>query len=198
MGLAQTTAEKKSDPKRVITEKVVLSYPHLFQPHAFDAKQEPKYTARFLIAKTDRVTLGRIKSALDAAKEEGLSVWGVKKAPGNLKMPIRDGDVEFPDSPEYVGHYFVNANCKQPPGVVDRQVQPILDQTEIYPGCIVRASITLYPYNFEGVKGIACGLNHVQKIADGEPLGNRISVEATFQAIDDDDDDDDEIDNLFL
>lgn len=36
---------------------------------------------------------------------------------------------------DYAGCYFLNANSREKPQVVDKQVQPILDQTEVYSGC---------------------------------------------------------------
>jgi hypothetical protein len=47
---------------------------------------------------------------------------------------------------------------------------------------------TFYAYNTNGNRGIACGLNNLQKLADGTPLGGRSRPEDDFA--DDDDDDD--------
>ncbi|GAY71780.1 ssDNA-binding protein, partial [Streptococcus canis] len=38
-----------------------------------------------------------------------------------------------------------------------------------------------------GNKGIACGLNNLQKLRDGEPLGGRTRAEDDFATDDDDD-----------
>ena len=43
-----------------------------------------------------------------------------------------------------------------------------------------RASISFYAFNANGNKGIACGLNNLQKISDGEPLGGKASAESDF------------------
>ena len=67
-------------------------------------------------------------------------------------------------------------------------VQPILDRNEVYSGCYARVSISLYPFNTNGNKGIACGLGNIQKIADGEPLGGRTRAEDDFEAYDEEDD----------
>lgn len=50
-----------------------------------------------------------------------------------------------------------------------------------------RASISFYAFNSSGNKGIACGLNNLQKIHDGEPLGGKGSAESDFATDDDDD-----------
>ena len=83
---------------------------------------------------------------------------------------------------------FLNANSKQAPQIVDRQVQPILDQSEVYSGCYGRVSITFYAYNSNGNKGVAAGLGNVQKLRDGEPLGSRANAKDEFEAVDAEDD----------
>ncbi|WP_114108778.1 DUF2815 family protein [Clostridioides difficile] len=167
---------------KVVTGKVRLSYCNIFKSRAMVEGAEPKYSVCILIPKSDKVTLGRIKKAIDAAKEQGkTSKWG-GKLPGNLKTPIRDGDAERADeAEEYVGMYFLNANSTQKPGIVDKDLNEILDNTEVYSGCYGRVSINFFPYNSAGNKGIGCGLQNVQKLADGEVLGGaRARAEADF------------------
>ena len=53
----------------------------------------------------------------------------------------------------------------------------------------MRVSISLYPFNTNGNRGIACGLGNIQKIADGEPLGGRTRAEDDFEVYEDEDDD---------
>lgn len=173
---------------KVITGKVRLSYAHLFKPFALSDDQEPKYSVCLLIPKTDKATLKKINAAIEAAKQQGTNLWG-GKVPPNLKLPLRDGDEERPEQPEYEGMYFINASSKTAPGVVDKNVQPILDSTEVYSGCYARVSINFYPFNKAGNKGVACGLNNVQKIADGDYLGGRSRAEDDFDPIYDDEDD---------
>jgi hypothetical protein len=45
----------------------------------------------------------------------------------------------------------------------------------------------MYSFNTNGNKGIAFGLNNLQKIRDGEPLGSRSRAEDDFAADEDDD-----------
>lgn len=82
--------------------------------------------------------------------------------------------------------YFVNANSTTAPGIVDADRQPIIDTSEVYSGVYGRASINFYAFNSNGNKGIACGLNNLQKIRDGEPLGGKSRAEDDFA--DDEDD----------
>ena len=103
-----------------------------------------------------------------------------------LKTPLRDGDTERPDDPAYANSYFVNANSITAPGVVDADRQPIIDTSEVYSGVYGRASINFYAYATKTAKGIACGLNNLMKVKDGEPLGGHSRAEDDFADIDDD------------
>lgn len=171
-----------TNPMKVITGKVRFSYVNIFNARAFQQGQDAKYSICLLIDKKDKTTLSKIKAAIEAAIQDGISSkWGGKR-PANLKLPLRDGDAErAEEAPEYAGCYFLNANSVQKPGVVDKDLNEILDPTEVYSGCYGRASVTFYPFNSNGNKGIAVGLNNVQKLEDGEPLGAaRASAEEDF------------------
>lgn len=166
---------------KVITGKVRLSYAHLFEPYGMDG-QEPKFSTAILIPKSDTETLKAIKEAVDLAKKNGASKFG-GKIPANLKTPLRDGDEERPDDEVYAGCYFLNASSKNRPGVVDQNVQPVMDANEVYSGCYARVSINFYAYNASGNKGIAAGLGNVQKLEDGEPLGGFTRAEDDFDSV---------------
>lgn len=176
---------------KVVTGKVRLSYCNIFQARAVEEGQEAKYSCTILIPKSDKTTIQKIKAAIEAAKQAGASVFG-GKVPANLKTPVHDGDGEKPNGGEYgeecKGHYVINASSKQKPGIVDRNLNEILDSTEVYSGCYAKVSINFYAFSKSGNKGIACGLNNVQKIADGDYLGGRSRPEDDFEVEDDDDD----------
>ena len=179
----------KNTDTKVVTGKARLSYVHVFQPHAIEDGQEPKYSVSLIIPKSDKATIKKIEAAIEAAKQAGIGKFG-GKLPAKLKLPLRDGDEERPDQEEYANAYFLNATSKNAPGVVDKQLNPILDSTELYSGCYGRASINFYAFNTAGNKGIACGLNNLQKLADGDYLGGRSRAEDDFDAIEEDEDDD--------
>ncbi|WP_233120646.1 DUF2815 family protein, partial [Boudabousia liubingyangii] len=96
-----------------------------------------------------------------------------------LKLPLRDGDIERDDD-AYQGAMFVNANSTTQPGIVDANVQPIIERSEMYSGVYARVTLSFYAFNTNGNKGVACGLRNIQKIRDGEPLGGRVSAESEF------------------
>jgi len=170
---------------KVVTGKVRFSYLNAFEPKSINGGDE-KYSVSLIIPKSDTKTIAEIKAAIEQAKKDGISKFG-GKIPANLKLPLRDGDVERVDDEAYKGSYFVNANSKDRPGVVDKNVKAILDPSELYSGCYGRASITFYAFNQNGNKGIACGLQNLQKLSDGEPLSSRSRAEDDFTTADDDD-----------
>lgn len=165
---------------KVVTGKVRFSYAQVFEPASMDGVGTPKYSVAVLIPKTDTKTLKAVEDAIEAAKEQGkTSVFG-GKVPAVLKTPLRDGDDERPDDDTYAGHMFVNAKSNTKPGIVDANLDKIMSQDEFYSGCYGRASLTFYPYVFSGSKGIACGLNNLQKLEDGERLAGGSSAEDDF------------------
>lgn len=184
---------KVMNPTKVITgPQTRFSYLNVNEPKASVDGGTPKYSVSLLIKKTDTVTLAKIKAAIKAAYEEGLSKLkgNAKSVPALevLKTPLRDGDQEREGDEAYAGCYFVNANSTTKPGIVDGDRQPILDTAELYSGIYGRASINFYAYNRNGNKGIACGLLNLQKLSDGEPLGSHSRAEDDFADLDDEDD----------
>lgn len=166
------------------------SYANVWEPKAMEGGK-PKFSVSLIIPKSDTVTVGKIKAAIEEAYRDGQSKLkgNAKSVPAlsTLRTPLRDGDLERPDDPAYANVYFVNANSTTAPGVVDANRNEILDKSEVYSGCYGRASISFYAFNANGNKGIACGLNNLQKIKDGEPLGGRASAESDFATEEDED-----------
>lgn len=182
---------KFNNPTKVITGvNTRWSYVNAWEPKSINGGA-PKYSVSLIIPKSDTKTLEKIRAAIQAAYEEGQS-----KLKGNgrsvpalsaLKTPLRDGDTERPDDEAYANSYFVNANSGTAPGIVDADRNPILERSEVYSGVYGRASINFYAFNSNGNKGIACGLNNLQKIRDGEPLGGKSRAEDDFAEADEDD-----------
>lgn len=172
---------------KVITGKNTrLSYFHGWEPTSINGGPE-RYSVSVLIPKDDKETVKAINDAIDAAIEEGIAKFGSKKPnKAAIKLPLRDGDTEREDE-AYAGHWFINANSKTAPQIVDKAVKPILDRDEVYSGCYARVSLNFYAFNSNGNKGIACGLGNIQKIRDGESLGGRSSATDDFSIEEDDD-----------
>src|SRR5574344_334374 len=176
-----------SNKTKVITgPNTRLSYFHGWEPVSINGGAE-KYSVSVLIPKSDKETLKAIEVALDAAIEEGIAKFGGKKPnKAAIKLPLRDGDLEREDE-AYKGHYFINANSKTAPQIVDKAVRPVLARTEVYSGCYARVSLNFFAYNSNGSKGVACGLGNIQKIKDGDSLGNRTTAAEDFTTLEDDD-----------
>lgn len=159
--------------KNVVTKEVRFSYLHLFEPHAVNPEEVAKYAATLLIPKkvggVTNPDIARIEAAIKAAYTEGVSSKFGGTAPKVWKNPLRDGDEER-EGAEFQGHYFINAKSSRRPHVLDEDNQPAQDKTDFYSGMYGRASVTFYPFAGKA-KGVACGLEAVRKLRDGEPLG---------------------------
>lgn len=162
-----------------------FSYLHCWEAEAVNGG-DPKYSVSAIISKSDTETIGKIKKAIEQAKQDSVSKWG-GKVPANLKLPLRDGDIDRPEDEAYKDSYFFNANSRQAPQVVDKNVQAVLDQTEVYSGCYGRISVNFYGFNNNGNRGIAAGLGNIQKLRDGEPLSSRSNAEEDFDSVEEDD-----------
>ena len=181
---------KVINPTKVITGvKTRWSYANVWQAKSINGGT-PKYSVSLIIPKSDTKTVTAVKNAIQAAYEEGQSkLKGSSKSVPALtaiKNPLRDGDVERPDDAAYKDSYFINANSTTAPGIVDAARNPIIEHSEVYSGVYGRASINFYAFNSNGNKGIACGLNNLQKISDGEPLGGKTRAEDDFADEDED------------
>ena len=182
---------KANNPMKVITgPDTRWSYANIWEAKSINGGT-PKFSVSLIIPKSDTKTVAKIKAAIEAAYHEGeakLKGSGKSVPPmAAIKTPLRDGDSERPDDPAYANAYFINANSATAPGVVDADRNPILTRSEVYSGVYGRASISFYAFNSNGNKGIACGLNNIQKLRDGDPLGGKSRAEDDFATDDDDD-----------
>ena len=143
-----------------------------------------KYSISALISKDDMKTVELIQKTIEYVKKQSVQKWG-GKIPNNLKYPLHDGDEEKPDNPAYRNCYYLNAKCKEQPQIVDQNVQPIINQTEVYSGCYGNISVVFYGYNYSGAKGIGVWLGNVQKVKNGEPFGGRIYAKDEFSIVED-------------
>lgn len=166
---------------KVVTGKVRFCYVNVFEPTAMNEGDTPKYNICILIPKTDTKTLEKINKAIEAAKQAGKAKLADKngKIPSNLKLPLRDGDDERSDDSAFEGMYFINANSQRKPSIVDKELNPIMEKEEFYSGCYGRASINFYAFNVSS-KGIAAGLNNLQKLEDDEMLAGGSTPEEDF------------------
>ena len=180
------SAQTKPASTKVVTGRCRLSYCNLFEPRAQQEGGDLKYSVTLLIPKSDTATLAKIKAAQEAAIA---AKWQAKR-PAKLATTLHDGDgirektgEEF--GPECKGHWVVTVSSKSKPGIVDADLNPILDKTAIVSGDYGRASINAYGYDVNGNRGISFGLNNIQFLETGEPLGGRTRAEDDFADNDD-------------
>lgn len=171
---------------RILTGRVRLSYPHLFEKD----EQSDKYQCQLLIDKDDTETLAVIEEAIDRAKEEGIVQKWKNKLPKNWGNPLHDGSESDNDTLDGVFTITARNGVRRPP-VIDTDREPIDDPDEVYGGCYVRASLSFYPYNSAGKQGVGVILNSLQKLEDGDHLGSYEDIDVVYD--DDDEEDKDEL-----
>jgi len=165
-----------------------VSYPNVFKAKKNDLNGKDEFSVVALFKKGEDLT--KLK---EAAQKAIVEKWGPDKAkwPANLRTPFRlqeerakevDGKRVLPAGHEE-GAIFLNLKSSQRPGVVDQNVQDIIDESQFYAGCYARASVNAYAYDQKGNRGVSFGLGNIQKVRDGEPLGNRARPEADFAPI---------------
>jgi hypothetical protein len=189
-------------PNKVITPPATLSYPHLSEPKT-NPQGELKYSASLIFGMG--ADLGQLKAAAPAV---AVGRWGPKAKTmlrdGQLKWPFRDG-AEKAAVGYGAGTTFVNVNSNRRPGLVSKYAGPdgkpttIDNPDELYPGCVVRASLNAFAYDKAGSKGVSFGLNALQKLDEGERLDGRLRAEDEFEPLENEpvdlEDDDLEVDD---
>lgn len=166
---------------KVVTGLVRFCYCNVFEPVAMNEGETPKYSVCIIIPKSDTATIDKINKAVEAAKQVGKAKLADRygKIPVNIKTPLRDGDIDRADDLAFEDSYFLNASTLRKPGIVDSALNPIMSRDEFYAGCYGRVSLNFYAFNVQS-KGIAAGLNNLQKVKDGEPLAGGSTAEEDF------------------
>lgn len=181
---------------RVQTPAAKLSYPHLFEPWVSPKNpgQPAQYSCTLVFIPAILKEYPKLGTDLKALKQvvvtAGRAKWAkfdeMVKA-GKLKLPFRD-DVATKGYPE--GSIFINVRSNQKPGIVmphagpDGKPMQLTDTALIYPGAIVRASLTAFAYDNVG-QGVSLALNNIQWLGHGDRLDNRVEAVDDFEAIED-------------
>ena len=195
---ANKQEKKKSGASRIITPEFKLSFPYILRPD-----DNGKYGCAMIFSKAQ---LNELKNLIYPLAEQVLrenkhnwsekkmaSVWNKAKPLTQFGL-IKDGlDKEYNGYGE--GTIFLTARTSMKPGVVDAALNEIDNATDLYPGCICRASLTVFAYDNQGNQGLSLSLQNIQKVRDGEHLGNMVKASDEFEAIGTGDDDD--VDSMF-
>lgn len=175
-------SKKELTWKQVKLSNVILSYPALFTPDEFGGQKN--YKTDCLISKKDP-QFKELMADIILILEEDLGLkWDDLK-----HKPIKDFDWEGADREDLKGYASIRtkskADKKRPP-VVDTQLLPIGDESEIYGGCVANVNVSVGCYDNKFGKGVTIILNAVQKVKDGEPMaGGGGSVENMFEVLED-------------
>lgn len=184
----------KTKGVKVMTPPFRANWVFLFQPReAKEVGKKPQYSVTCLFKKGEN--LDALKKAANAAIVEA---WGADKAkwPKELKLPFKDqgtatrtkdDGTEFLPAGYEAGAIYFEAKSQIQPTVVDSKLNRIIDESEVYSGCYMRATVTFKAYDVSGKKGITVYLQNLQKIKDGDSLAGRTRAEDEFSAIEVDD-----------
>lgn len=186
-------AKQKPKAVNIMTPEFRASFVNVFRPgKPVQEGQEPKYSIVALFApgldlgKPAYGTLISLKQAvLDAVTEK----WGPNKEdwPSGLRLPFRkQGEKKYDGYVE--DGIYITATSKQKPGLVDASNIDIIDEHEFYSGCYARATVRAFAYDKAGNRGVAFGLQNVQKLRDGDPLSGRMKAQDEFEPVVTDDD----------
>lgn len=174
--------------KNIITPTFRCSFPALFKPGKMEGSVgEPKYSVVMVFPKS--VDIKALKELAAAAVEEkyGRDPKTQKlKTPPNFRNPFRDGDTEqnAEGAPKYPGCIFLSASSLKQPGIVGPANTPLSNPDEVYGGMYARAYVSAYVYDQSGNRGVAFGLQALQKTKDGEPFGGvRVNPTSVFAPV---------------
>ncbi len=165
----------KTTDTTVITPVFIANFPKLLEPAINNLNKKMEYSVIAVFPK------GTDMSKLFAAAEQAMiAKFGPDKGkwPKNARNPFRKGEEKedeetskkFIPAPYEAGGYWINLKSEKKPGVVNQNVQPILEASEIYSGVKLIAQIRAYGYSQMGNSGVSFGLMNIQKVADGEPI----------------------------
>ncbi len=179
----ENKSPENTEKQRIMTPEFTVFYPHVFKPHSVKGSA-PKYSITMAFPKTGDLSV--LKLAIKHAK---IDAFGPNKEnwPEDLESPVIDGDLpKYASRAGHVGHWVIKASSHeaQKPGVVDYpNADPILNQSDFYPGCKARAQVFARVWEYMGKQGVHFILDHVQKTKDGTPIGGKKSAKEVFGAM---------------
>lgn len=177
--------------KKITTPHFRVSFPSIFQASSAPGSEKKHFSVVAIFDKkklqsdpeSARLFAEMKKAMADCAREE----WA-DKTPKDLKNPFRDGsEKETPGyGPDTIFITFKTEEKNGRPGLVDQNMQRIISEADFYPGCYAHATVNAYAWTYMGKSGISFGLQNLQKVADGEPLGGgRSRAEDDFSVMGD-------------
>lgn len=168
-----------------LTPEFRATFTSLFKPsaskNADGTAGKLKYSVRAAFPPTTDLKVLKAQ-AEQAVKDK----WG-DKVPKSLRSPFRLNE-ELDNPIPGIGDDWIimtfSANEDRRPGLVGPKLQDIIDETEVFSGCWMRAQVRAFAYENAGNRGVSFGLQNVQKLRDDEPLGaGRVPASKAFDAV---------------
>lgn len=168
--------------KTIVTPEAILCFPNLFEPTGFEGSERKTYNCVLVFPKGSDLTA--LKDLAKAAFAEKFPS-GTK---GSARNPFREGNEKVDEWGEHFRDAtFIRVSSNVKPGVADRARRLLTDPDSVYAGQIVKAAVHAYGYDTKGNKGVSFGLDAIQIVRDGDPLGGSgRSAINLFEALDDD------------
>lgn len=173
------------------TPKFRAAFANVFEARAMEEGGTAKFSVSMIFDKEGVADpkFKALKKAINQLMKEKFGSLPEKQF-AKLKHPLRDCEDRDDMDGYSEGHTFASASSLHRPGIIDKNKNTIVEEDdEFYSGCYARATVTLYSFDKGGNKGVAIGLQNLQKLKDGEHFSGRVSAENDF---DDDEDEDDE------
>lgn len=183
MSYSNKNKNKKMPALQGRLSKVLLSYPNLFTPRTTLNGDLQYGVAALLDKRTHADQIKRIDQELWTLARQAWpdgEAERLRKA-NVLWWPLRDGD-GFPQRKGYRGRMFISMKAKERPGVVDANVNPIMDQSLVYPGVSANVTYSMFAYD-QPQLGLSVWVNNVQILGGGERLGGRSAAEDDFEPV---------------
>ena len=165
----------------VLTPEFRASWVYVFKPQKqTDPTKKAKYSVTMLFPKN--ADLSHLKKLV---VDIMVSKFGAdRSAWPKVRSPFKDQGEKAGTHKGYEpGCVCITATSVDQPGLVDANVQKIINPSEFYSGCYAIATVNAYWYDSNGNKGVGFGLRNIQKLRDGEPLGNRSNPETDFAPV---------------
>jgi len=175
-------AGKAITSKQILTPEFRVAFPNVFQPN-----EKGKYGLTMLFDKNN-FNAAPFQEIIKEILEQVQTVYykGGPIPQGIRRSPIKDGDLPNSNGNVFfAGYYSAGTTSNFQPGVVDHNVQPIINQGEFYAGCYARAKVHAYWYDVDGNKGIGFSIGNIQKTRDGERMGGGRNAVDDFDAFTD-------------
>lgn len=164
-----------------ISPKGRVSFPNVFRPHSFEEGSVAKFDVTLLFNRDDmnEAQMVLFKKMVGEANKASMERFGVKIGEDYKGKPVASPFRKSEEKPDYYepGLIFVKFSTRQAPGVVYGDRSPIpAESRDFYAGCWAHVSYTVYAYDKSGNRGVAFGLQNIQKTADDDPFSGGFSA----------------------